>query len=383
MMKLLRKNRVLTLLTTWILLLTLTVLPLVSCSETGTDDKESENPGELTAPDAGDPSADSAEEVTEEADVWPVKVVDMGGKIITICTQDWYGYYPLDVLDITAEEYSGEPLNDAALDRQIKIEDMYKCSINEYKMTGFTQDYSPIINSIQADEGAYDLILLRSSGLLQLMTGGLLYQLEDIPYLNPEADYWDIGSWDNFALGGKHYVISGDFSTQDELAYFCTFFNKNIIEDMNMESPYELVKNGTWTLDKMHEMGEIAKVDVNNDGKMNKDDNFGVSYIWDMVVGVANGLGVTYGNLDEEGKLVMNLRDENVVDRFLHIVDEMFDRSVFVNVKVIGLDELAIFTNARTLFTLGGVYYASTFREMENEFGILPYPKYNEEQESY
>ena len=45
-----------------------------------------------------------------------------------------------------------------------------------------------------------------------------------------------------------------------------------------------------------------------------------------------------------------------------------------------GGDEINIFTNGKTLFTLGGVYYGPSMRNTETDFGMLPMPKYEEEQ---
>lgn len=45
--------------------------------------------------------------------------------------------------------------------------------------------------------------------------------------------------------------------------------------------------------------------------------------------------------------------------------------------------ETDIFTNSQALFCLGGVYYASLLRDMKDDFGIIPYPKYDETQTEY
>lgn len=36
-----------------------------------------------------------------------------------------------------------------------------------------------------------------------------------------------------------------------------------------------------------------------------------------------------------------------------------------------------------TLFCLGGLYYAPEMRQMDRDFGIIPYPKYEETQNDY
>ena len=310
-------------------------LLLASCEDTGKTEDESKSSG-ISGDDAG---------FLNEAKNW-------GGEEVNILT--WQEDLRTFTCQIDAAEIIDEPVNDACYERNAVIEEKYGIDIVAH-YAGADEDYIQMLrDDMQSGLNEYDAIVGAFTYVAPLGIEGLLYDFNDIDngYLHLDKEWWDQSLIRDTAINGNVYFLSGDALIEDDEATWAIFFNKDLVKTYGVEDPYQVVRDNKWTLDKMHEMGEIAKVDVNNDGKMNKDDNFGVSYIWDMVVGVANGLGVTYGNLDEEGKLVMNLKDEYVVDRFLHIVDIMFDRSVFTNSKIIGIDELAIFTNARTLWNL-------------------------------
>ena len=47
-------------------------------------------------------------------------------------------------------------------------------------------------------------------------------------------------------------------------------------EELNIGNVYEMVDNGTWTLDKMAELGSVAYSDVNGDSKCDTGDKYGI-----------------------------------------------------------------------------------------------------------
>ena len=46
-------------------------------------------------------------------------------------------------------------------------------------------------------------------------------------------------------------------------------------------------------------------------------------------------------------------------------------------------DEAGMLVRGHALFCLGGLYYAPEMRSMDQDFGIIPYPKYDEAQSDY
>jgi ABC-type glycerol-3-phosphate transport system substrate-binding protein len=51
--------------------------------------------------------------------------------------------------------------------------------------------------------------------------------------------------------------------------------------------------------------------------------------------------------------------------------------------EILAGGETKLILENRALFTFGGIWYAKNMRQMEADFGILPYPKYTEEQKEY
>ena len=59
------------------------------------------------------------------------------------------------------------------------------------------------------------------------------------------------------------------------------YFNKDMINDYSLESPYKLVHEGEWTWDAMFTMAETAAEDLNGDEEYTNEDRYGITYIND------------------------------------------------------------------------------------------------------
>ena len=69
-----------------------------------------------------------------------------------------------------------------------------------------------------------------------------------------------------------------------------------------------------------------------------------------------------------------------------HIFDILSDTATSFNVHKRSPDpnitnklETGMFTDGKTLISLAGIYYAPQFRDMKDDFGIIPFPKYDDD----
>jgi len=355
------------------------VMLLFSCSPkpTGTADMNTpENGGsEITASTDSD-SVNTAEVSSN------LEPKDMNGKKFTVLTQGW-GYQPMDVTDIVADEITGEPINDAAYNRQIYLEDKYNITIE-------ANDKGPdaLKKAVKANDDVYDFCILRTVSFTSMVTNKYLVDLSDIPVINLSQPYWDSKSYDALSLLGKHYGINCDISKTWATTVWTVFFNKDMIKDNGLENPYKLVEEGKWTLDKMFEMGRVVAKDLNGDGKMDEKDLWGITYSDDSSVGMLNCMGVNFGEIDSNGYPVFTLDREDNIDKVMSLYTRLYDRSYCVNthapgLKLTNLGDVEMFIDGRTLFDLCGTYLIDLLRVMEQDCGILPYPKYDDTQKEY
>ncbi len=349
----------------------------------GCQNGHSKNPGTSTSRDETENNVTTEFVETEpQLDFAPTS---FDGTEFVIYTQDWYTFSNLDVVDVFVEEMDNTQYIDAAYNRIIKIEDKYDCTIVEAdaRNCGPSAAYDELYNTIFAGDANYDVLLFRSTYLMRALGDDLLVDLNDVSYLNAEKPWWDSNSWEQLSVLGKNFVVCGDMTMQDEVSVFNIYFNKKMIDDNQLESPYDLVKNGTWTYEKLYEMGEVVAKDVNLDDKMGVEDIFGATHIFDAFTCMVNGIDVTFGEINDEGALELTFTDEASVVKIMDLFSWLARKDVSCFPKETGFNEMDVFMNNQTLFCFGGIYYGTTFRAMNGDYGILPFPKYDETQKDY
>ncbi|MCL2157987.1 MAG: ABC transporter substrate-binding protein [Oscillospiraceae bacterium] len=330
---------------------------------------------------AGD---DSPEEAGEMGLPPGLSSADMGGKEITLGLLNWHNYDPLTIRDVEVEELTGEAFNDAAYNRNKFMEDTFNCVIKTIAYP--TQDSIPgIRNQIKAGDDTLDIVFFRAITTLPLLTGGYLHDLSDIPYVDLDKPWWNKSSIDDMTLGGRVYSLLGDHTMTVLSCVWLTYFNKQLVADLALENPYALVREGKWTFDKMYEMGKIAAADMDGNGKRDENDRWGFMHIDNSAAALYNGFGEKLVSIGADGLPYISLANESAMEKYMHITEILSDHDVFLNAHRRTPNaydyEAGMFVWGRSLFSLGGVYYGPEMREMEQDFGLLPYPKYNESQE--
>ncbi len=330
----------------------------------------------------------AAEETTAGLEAPDLPETDMEGKVFTVYTQSWYDYAPLQITDIITEELNGDSFNDAVFNRNIKIEQTYNCKIEVIESsTSIDTGLSQFTKTALAGDDAYDFSIMRGIQYIKLVTSGALTELSEIPHVDLNNPWWDRGFQEAMSIKGKNIAAVSDITMNGYLSTFVVFFNKDLIADYNLEDPYGLVTGGTWTIDKLYAMSKTAAADLDSDGKYTNADRYGFTYIDDVPQALLNSFGIRMAELNAEGTPVITITNEEAYGKMLHLSEILEDLTVSFNCharsKNANLDEAGMFVDGRVLFNMGGIYYGPEMRETENDYGLIPYPKYNEEQKEY
>lgn len=290
--------------------------------------------------------------------------------------------------DITAEEINGDPINDARYKRNTYIEDTYGIEIKEKVMSaGSDKGLSAIRTAVLSNSADYDAAFICGYAASELARGGMLYDLNQIPYLDLTQPWWDQKANEDLMIYDMLFYTTGDISTASNDATYCIYFNKDLVEEYNLTSPYDYVYNDEWTLAQLQEMASVVNDDLNADGKYDANDLFG-ALIWDdTMMGIINASGEKCATIDNEtGDITLTLNTERVVDAVTSYLDFVFDNTVCYRYQRKywnGEMAVSMFMNDQALFFLRLLGDAPSLRQMEKDFGILPYPKLDENQDSY
>ena len=347
------------------LLLLCAVIILSACSEKAGETRETD-------------SGTESEETVPELPAVPVK--NFGGKEFVIFTSNWWDYAPFMVLDICPEEYNGEPLNDAAYERKTKIEETYNCKISQIQGVYDTApDTVRLQTAVRAGDQLCDFAMMRGLYFTGLLTDNFLIDLDQLENIDFENPWWRKECSDALRLGGKRFGVSGNISTAEITLTAMICFNKAVVEDFGLESPYELVKSGNWTLDKMVEMSKAVAHDIDGDGVMTTADMWGINYNRDTVWNLLNSCGVKCMELDDEGYPEIVIDKPEYLSKTQNILEKMFDESYSSNNRRIA----AQFGAQRALFVFSWANGVISSRVYEFDFGIVPLPKYDTAQNDY
>ncbi len=308
---------------------------------------------------------------------------DMEGEIFNVGTPGWFGFTPLEFIDIVSEEQNGEILNDAVFNRKILTEDKYNCIIQQTDVTDINTYTAELTKAVLAADELYDIAYIRGMNLADVMSKKILLDLDEIPSINFDMPWWDKASYDSLGMAGNNYVICSDFTTNNLLSIWSAFFNKKMRDNYTLENPYDLVKDGKWTYDNLFEMCAAVSSDIDGDGKITKNDRFGMTHTLDSVMGMFNSMDVYIAKNNADSIPVITVDNIDSLSKITKLYEKLFVEEQVFNIHRKGTPEEEIFMAGRSLFCFSGIYLTEMLRSMDDEFGILPYPKYDEAQSNY
>lgn len=361
----------------------LSLLAMSSCSQN--------NAGETTPETEPNIQAQAESDVPEtEAEADPfdgLETRDMGGLTFTFLTSNWPGEAVWTVDDISAEEYTGAPINDAVYERNIAVEDRLKCKIAEVNLASAADASTALGNSITSADNAYQIWIPRFHDYLNAAAQGYVTDLNKVKDIDFTRDAWVKNSIDGLSFMGYSFTACNEMITIHKEAVSSIIFNKSLAEQYRFEDLYNVVNEGRWTLDYFSQLVETASSDEDGDGAMTENDRFGFFYQRDTLDAfLAAGQGALCEK-DENDKPVYTMDTEKVIDILNAATDLMYNRNICFNVMNATGDFNEWMTNKfmgdDAMFMWVRNVNIPQLRTMENDFGILPIPKYNDTIDNY
>jgi len=320
-----------------------------------------------------------AEETTSLSAMGVLGPRDFGKEKVTFYSSAYSGVWSTDLF---YETMDGDILGSAVFTRNARISDQYNVQLSEIK-SGKKSFNDQIESKIKAGDDSFQLLYLGLSDAAKGAAAGLLMNLVNVQNINLSGPWWTQSDNAAWSIGGRQYFATGDITTIDNMAIRMMYFNKSIRTDLNLESPYKLVENNEWVFDKFFEMVAAAGSDVSGNGAT-EDDNFGVvaQTTFGFMMTMASGeILVKKDNADLPVIAVV----ENA-DRFIEVTSYLTDKISSNSCVWLADDKviMGIFSSGRSLFMAEVLQHAKTMRQnYDIDFGLLPMPKYNKDQESY
>ncbi len=375
---------------TAVLIALLMLVPtLASCSDnTPAETKETTSQQE-TAQTAESTDASADESETEDERIKPniPESADFGGDDITFL--HWYNTAWTETVrqsrDIYAEGITGEAINDAVYNRNVKIEDAYKVKI-ALQLEQSTDIASMVGQQVTAGDSTYDVVYQILSAAPALIQKSYFHNLFNVPNIDLEKPWWDQNSISSLSTMGILPLVSTSINVNDKDATAALAFNKTIASNNQLEDLYTLVREGKWTYDKLTEMAEATYNDSNGDGTMTPDDVYGFLGGRDVIDSLYHGSGSQFITKNENDEFVFTFgteRDVDVISKGIDIVNSVwyFNHHAWKDQSDILYRQ--IFETGHGLFFWMRLDDVTNMRAGDADFGIIPIPKYEEAQDKY
>ena len=361
-----------------LLILALVSSLLVACNGNGGKEKDTSSDtedAETTAPNDGYQLS--------------VEGLDFGNKEIVIHVRG-----DDDCVKEIGVEDDGTALSAELVERTMATEERLNVAITVAKgesWSNYSQTIRDLRASIQNGLGSYDIIAGWSPRLPALSAEGLFYNLNQFDYFDPEEEWWSQSLVDALTFNGKLHLATGDISSMYMDGALVVVFNQVLAEARGMDyvSLYNTVEEGKWTLDYLWSVTKDVYVDQDGSDTRNEGDIFGLvaqehlnlQFCWG-----SSGINIMPNNGADRPVLDFNVeRIQAVYDKVYNLVHNN-PGAVINNVDGLKLGETTMmkyFKEGNALFYIVQLGNLAQFTDMEQDYGVLPTPKYDEEQSKY
>ena len=359
------------------MLLTAMIVSAVSCG--GEVSPSDTSASDTTAPAETTP-ADPLAERDALDDGLPDKTY--GGATFTVATETGLEW------TVIQEESTGDVIDDAIYKRNLAVEDRFKIKL-ELLTDSHIELSKKIANIVQSGDDAVDLCMTHVVMTGSVAMNGIYMNWYDVPYVDFDKPWWADSTVDDLSVNNVCLLAIGDFDITALANTYCVLYNKKLAEEYSLGDIYGIVNDGKWTIDKALELTKDIYVDLNSNGKADGKDLFGYistarsalnTYLW------AFGGHVLQKNQSGDVELVYHSSKTN--DMVQKLCSFFFDNEgIYINSKepeYSSLFSLDCFIDSRAVFINGLIGNAvDNLREMKDDFGIIPYPKWDKEQENY
>ncbi|MCL2815993.1 MAG: hypothetical protein FWD23_15465 [Oscillospiraceae bacterium] len=314
---------------------------------------------------------------------------DFGGAVYKVLGRYSESFPQFHNFDIDAESITGDPVNDAVYDRNRKLEAKYNVVICQ-----ILQDdpAAALQKLIKADEDEYSLAFIAQDKVGAMATLGSFCDLYRLKYVDFAKPWWNRQVNDAVSVRGRLYYTTSDFNMMDKNRTYLLMYNKEMAQSFSLGNFYDLVYENKWTVDKMTELCKAVAGDTDGDGVMTEEDRWGLvmdSYNSFYTFFAACGNYMFTKDADDCPELSLkNERAVSTVDKILNLANNKMTSFYAEDFVGISANPYSIpgnvFRSGRALFTSSFTHTLQfTTRESDVDFGVLPFPKYDENQKDY
>ena len=299
--------------------------------------------------------------------------------------------------EILEDEADGDMVKDAIYRRNLAAEARLGVTFEWHGENGDAGDRRNFVNYVQncySGGTFYDIIATYSRTAGMLLTEGFIQDLNAIEnnYINTAQPWWPKAMLETCSIKDSLFYVSGDISTNVLHFMYAVYYNIDMLTNLQIEDPIKFVDDKTWTIDKLITLTSGLYSDLDQDGSKSEGDQYGFCSTDFHLDAFYTGSNMKLLVPDDENYL--KISDDFFGQKTTDLVDKlgMWFKAGDTAVTHNGWDVFGYsipFEQGKCLFRLDRVYIADyeyhdgALRNADFEYGILPVPLYDENQEEY
>lgn len=294
--------------------------------------------------------------------------------------------------EIAVPELTSDPVNDAMFNRNIVIGDRLGVNIVSKPLedTDPFKTVAEIERVVKAGSTDYDMFAGACYVTIASALRGTFCNLRELEYLDLSQDYWMQDYNDTLSYGDKQYTATGMIALSTYRLAMVTLFNKELFDDRSIPYLYDAIENNEWTLDYHAALVENFYQDLNGNATHDEEDLYG--FVSSATINVdaywsACDIALVEKDADQAYKWVLDTqRLSDSVDKLLKLCYESggtylckeVDGTAQPGIREMFAEGRAATTTLRLL-----AVELDEIRNMQDQYGIVPMPKFDAAQKEY
>lgn len=378
-----------------LLIVAMLATALVACN--GDDDK-SEAPSDAASTTVSDTSTDNSGSTEEKCWLpeknWNTNLIWVSRSGSNDDNTDLRNF------EVWCEEDLGDTLSKTIVERSNWLRDTYGITIELI----MNPDGGPVEYTKTAVETdlPLDVVSTNTNSLATNLVNGHFYDFKEINqryndgngWLTLDASYWDQGIMNDLSFNNKVFMITGDALLYDDEATWVMFFNKDMVNNYHIESPYTTVKDDNWTLDTLNEYCKLVTKPSGDTftWKVEDHDKYGLIFQGADTLMFMLGCDQAMIAKDDNDLPTMRFTEERFIDVCQKLVTLLSDTNLTGQGERYGSWDSGVIETGKDIFIAGDcMFYPNQLstlntpkiKECDLNIGVIPMPKADDLQDDY
>ncbi|MBQ9692609.1 MAG: hypothetical protein IJV70_05585 [Clostridia bacterium] len=275
-------------------------------------------------------------------------------------------------------------------ERNLSVQERLNVDLQFMEGTSARWQDSPeeLRREIQTMSCAFEAVFAANNRLIGYKLFNYFHDLNDSNYIDLNEDWWYEDAIMELAVDNYNYrFLYGDLHISNIGRAGTVYYNKELYSQYvsptkEKDELYQVVLDGKWTLDEFTRLAKKGYVSKGGDGS---NDIYGYDHHQTANMDfLRESVGIRLYDRNDQGMPIFNFKDEKSV-AFITKINDFFHNSPGILASNINKSYAPVFTDSQVLFQINilSTVMNDAMREMKDDFGILPMPKWDEEQEEY